>query len=132
MSTAITYLRTGRVKRASGVIVDRYSSTIMKVQPSHSGWGFIPVTIDEIEAGKEKPPIVPREKAAEAPEDLKPKKRERKPKPEPLPRWKQLVERVRVYEIDHHPEGWPGVQMKFLSELADELEAAQTIFQQKP
>ena len=75
---------------------------------------------EEIEAGKDKPAYVPRPKP-DAPD--KPK-RVRKPKPPPVPRWKQLVERVRVFEVDHHPRGWPGVRMDFLTELANELEAA--------
>jgi hypothetical protein len=126
----ITYLRAGRHVRATGTIIRRYHSNgAMKVKPTREGWGIILVTAEEIEAGKEKPPIQPREKPTTPPE--KPK-RERKPKPAPLPRWKKLVERVRLYEVNHHPEGWPGVQMKFLSEMADELEAAQNLFQSKP
>lgn len=131
MSTPVTYLRKGRVKRGSGIIVDRYSSKIMKVQPAHSGWGFIPVTLEEIEAGREKPPIVPRGKPETTEEPQEKPKRERKPKAPPLPRWKQLVDRVRLYEADHAPNGRPACPMSFLTELADELEAAQTIFQQK-
>lgn len=35
----------------------------------------------------------------------------------------ELIARVREYEIDHEPSGWPEVQMKLLSAMADELEA---------
>lgn len=34
----------------------------------------------------------------------------------------RLVRRVREYELDHEPNGWPAVDMSFLSEMADELE----------
>lgn len=125
----ITYLRAGRHVRATGTIIRRYAGGAARVKPSREDWGIILVTPDEIEAGKEKPPIQPREKPATPSE--KPK-RERKPKPAPLPRWKELIERVRLYEVDHHPDGWPGVQMKFLSEMANQLEAAQNLFQSKP
>lgn len=125
MSTTILYLRKGRKVRATGRVLDR-NAGLTKVKPTREEWGAVWLTPDEIAAGKEKPPIIPRKPAA------KPIKRERKPKPAPLPRWKQLVERVRIFEVDHHPDGWPGIQMRFLTELADELEAAQTIFQQKP
>lgn len=33
-----------------------------------------------------------------------------------------IVERIRIYEIDHVPEGWPAIKMKQVSELADEIE----------
>jgi len=125
----ITYLRSGRHVRASGEVLHEYDGGAVKVKPSRPDWGIIVVTAAEIEAGKEKPPLAPREKPAS--EEPKPK-RERKPKPAPVPRWKQMVDRVRLYEADHHPEGWPGVQMKFLTEIADELEAAQNLFQSKP
>lgn len=35
----------------------------------------------------------------------------------------RLVRRVREYEIDHEPEGWPAVQMQFVSDLAETLDA---------
>ncbi|MEY3895581.1 MAG: hypothetical protein RLZZ214_1100 [Verrucomicrobiota bacterium] len=125
----ITYLRTGRSIRGTGSAIWKSPDGVIKIKPARDGWGCILVTPEEIEAGKEKPAIRHREKL-ETPAE-KPK-RERKPKPAPLPRWKELVERVRLFELDHVPDGWPGVQMRFLSELADELEAAQTIFQAKP
>ena len=34
----------------------------------------------------------------------------------------RLIRRVREYEIDHSPDGWPAVEMGFLSELANALE----------
>ena len=34
----------------------------------------------------------------------------------------RMVSRVRLYEVDHEPDGWPAVEMSFLSELADALE----------
>ena len=35
----------------------------------------------------------------------------------------ELIARVREYAIDHEPSGWPAVQMRLLSAMADELEA---------
>jgi hypothetical protein len=122
----ITYLRTGRHKRASGKVVDLGPKQTVKVKPDHLDWKHVWLTPDEIAAGREKPPIQPREKPATPSE--KPK-RERKPKAAPVPRWRELVDRVRLYEVDHVPDGWPACKMSFLTELADELEAAQTIFQ---
>lgn len=34
----------------------------------------------------------------------------------------ELVSLVRFYEQDHGPDGWPAVQMKLLTELANEIE----------
>ena len=36
----------------------------------------------------------------------------------------QLIDRVKIYEIDHDPEGWPAVKMEFISELANRLRLA--------
>jgi hypothetical protein len=118
----ITYLRASRVLRSSGVVIERNEDNRMtKVMPTRPGWGAIWVTEDEIAAGKEKPPLRPRQKQvkpATAP------KRTRQPKLTPPPAWAQLVARVRTFEIDHTPKGWPAVQMEFLTDLADELEKA--------
>jgi hypothetical protein len=35
----------------------------------------------------------------------------------------KFVERVRIYEKDHKPEGYPTVEMSFLSSMADHIEA---------
>ena len=35
---------------------------------------------------------------------------------------KELVERVRIFEIDHKPNGFPAAEMSFLSALADEID----------
>lgn len=126
MSVTITYLRAGRQMRASGTVIEKDEDTRMtKVKPSRADWGMIWITAEEFAAGQEKPPIRPREKK-DGPE--KPKRVIRKPKPQLLPRWKQLVEQVRIMEIDHAPDGWPGVKMQTLTELADELEAAHSNF----
>jgi hypothetical protein len=122
----IHYLRTGRKLRATGTVLDRGENGMLKVKPTRDSWGSVWLTAAEIEAGKGKAPQTPR-KAAEA----KPK-REKKPKPAPVPRWRQLVQEVRTMEIDHQPEGRPRVTMKFLTELANELEASQSLFQSKP
>ena len=121
----IAYLRRGRTKRAFGTILDRNAQGLTKVKPSRDDWKAIWLTPDEVSAGASKAPRKPREAQKEA---VPAKKRERKPKPVPVPRWKQLVERVRIYEVDHHPEGWPSVQMKTLTALADELESAYGLF----
>lgn len=34
----------------------------------------------------------------------------------------ELVRRVRVYEQDHSPDGYPAVKMSFLTEMADLIE----------
>lgn len=119
----IIYLRKGRVKRACGTIIDTGPNQAVKVKPTRDSWGMVWLTKAEVEAGREKPPYEPKESKTDKP------KRERKPKAIPLPRWKQLVDQVRVMEIDHHPDGWPAVKMGFISELADSIEAAQTLFQ---
>jgi hypothetical protein len=33
-----------------------------------------------------------------------------------------LVEEMRGFEIDHEPDGWPGVRMRQVSALCDEVE----------
>jgi len=124
--TIITYLRTGRHIRGTGKIIWTAEDGIVKVKPTREDWGCVLITPEEIAAGKEKPPIQPRQTPAKPSE--KPK-REKVAKPAPLPYWRELVERVRLYEVDHVPEGWPCVKMKFLTEMADELEAAHNLFQ---
>jgi hypothetical protein len=119
----VSYLRKGRKLRASGSVMDRGPSGTVKVKPARDSWGCVWLSPEEIEAGKEKPAYQAREKSEAAPI-----KRERKPKPIPLPRWKELVNRVRTFEVDHHPSGWPAVKMGFLTEIADELEKAQGLF----
>lgn len=126
MSATITYLRAGRQMRATGTVIEQDDNRRMKkVKPARADWGIIWITEEEFAAGQEKPPIRPREKK-DGPE--KPKRVTRKPKAQPLPKWKQLVDQVRVMEIDHVPEGWPAVKMRFISELADEIEAAHADF----
>ena len=128
MNPTICYLRKGRKIRASGEIIETDPSGMVKAKPARKDWGHVWLTREEIEAGKEKPTYQPREKR----ETSEKPKRVRKLKPAPVPRWKQLVEEVRIMEIDHTPEGWPAVRMRFISELADELEAAQGLFNAKP
>lgn len=38
----------------------------------------------------------------------------------------KLIERVRVYEQDHAPDGWPAIKMRDVSTLADAIEALQS------
>jgi hypothetical protein len=37
----------------------------------------------------------------------------------------ELIERVRLYEQDHAPDGWPAIKMRDVSALADAIEAQQ-------
>jgi len=37
-----------------------------------------------------------------------------------------LIERMRSFELDHEPHGWPAVQMRDISALCDRLEQAET------
>jgi DNA repair exonuclease SbcCD ATPase subunit len=37
----------------------------------------------------------------------------------------ELIERVRLYEQDHAPDGWPAIKMHDVSALADAIEALQ-------
>ena len=120
--TNITYLRIGRHKRASGKIVDFGPKQTVKVKPDHLDWKHVWITPKEIDAGKEKPPIQPREKPAS--DEPKPK-RERKQKSPPIPRWRELIEQVKIAETFSDQ----FISIKLARDLADELEAAQTIFQ---
>lgn len=118
----VTYLRAGRIKRGSGTVAD--TDPIMrtvKTLPEHAGWKAVWVSLQEIADGQEKGPVRKREKKEDAP---KRKPKPRAPKPPTEPEWKKLVDRVRVFEIDHAPNGWPAVQMETLTRLADELEDA--------
>lgn len=38
---------------------------------------------------------------------------------------KELIERMRGFEIDHDPDGWPGIRMREVSALCDALEKAE-------
>jgi len=38
------------------------------------------------------------------------------------PSGSQLIEMVRILEIDHGPDGWPAIKMKHVSALADYME----------
>lgn len=122
MSAPITYLRAGRMMRATGTVLEVHQDRRMtKVKPTRDGWGIVWLTEQEIEAGKEKPPIRPREKRTD--EQPKPK-RIRTPKPQPLTRWQQLVEHVRKCQS----LGALYMDIADGVALADELEAAQTLF----
>lgn len=120
----ITYLRTGRTLRASGKVVVRYSNGSVKIKPVRDDWRHVVVTKAEIDAGTMRPPPVARKKS----EGVKPK-RETKPKPVHVPRWKQLVDESRQIQNDHSASYYPQVKMSFLKEITDLLEASQTLFQ---
>lgn len=119
----ITYLRQGRVKRATGTKIDE-SHGHLKIKPARADWAAIWVSPEEVAAGSEKPAPRPR-KPSDKP---KSEKRPRAPKPEPVPRWKQLVDQARAANADSRL--FPGITMNFVMELADELERAQTMFRQ--
>ena len=35
----------------------------------------------------------------------------------------ELIERLRSFEIDHEPDGWPGVRMRQISAMCDAIES---------
>ena len=37
--------------------------------------------------------------------------------------YKELIERLRSFEIDHEPDGWPGVRMRQISAMCDAIES---------
>jgi hypothetical protein len=37
----------------------------------------------------------------------------------------EFIERVRMLELDHEPNGWPAIQMRDLSAAAEEIERLQ-------
>lgn len=114
----ISYLRNGRQLRATGAIIEFDANRRMtKVKPLRADWGIVWLTEEEIERGKDKPAPTPR-KAPQEPRQRKP----RQPKPAPKPLWQQQVERVRMFEADIAPDGWPAVTMSFISAMAEELE----------
>jgi len=117
----ITYLRQGRKLRATGTVVSILHGA-MKVKPSRDSWGHVWVTPEEVAAGAVKPPVKHREKNPDAPVIHR---RKRDPKPIPVPRWKQLVEKVRA---DTRKQiacfGCLDPQSEISEALADELESA--------
>lgn len=119
---AVTYLRKGRKLRASGVIVHRARvDGLFKVKPDREDWGHIWITDEEIAAGQGKPiPRAKREKPAEQPK----RQRKTKPKAARMPRWREMIAEVRMLELDPIPDALRCIKFSFVSELANELEAA--------
>lgn len=39
----------------------------------------------------------------------------------------ELIERMRVLECDHDPDGWPAVRMRDISAMRDEIERLRAI-----
>lgn len=37
--------------------------------------------------------------------------------------YQELIERLRSFEIDHDPDGWPGVRMRQISAMCDAVES---------
>ena len=37
--------------------------------------------------------------------------------------YQELIERLRSFEIDHDPDGWPGVRMRQISAMCDAIES---------
>ena len=37
--------------------------------------------------------------------------------------YRELIERLRSFEIDHEPDGWPGVRMRQISAMCDSIES---------
>lgn len=42
----------------------------------------------------------------------------------------ELIERMRVFEADHEPDGWPAIRMREVSALCDSLLAQQVCIEQ--
>lgn len=40
-----------------------------------------------------------------------------------------IVKRMRGFESDHTPDGWPAIRMREVSELCDRVEAAETLIE---
>ena len=43
---------------------------------------------------------------------------------------KSELARLRGFEIDHEPDGWPGIRMREVSALCDEVERLQSAMRQ--
>ena len=37
--------------------------------------------------------------------------------------YKELIERLRSFEIDHDPKGWPAIQMRDISAMCDAIKS---------
>ena len=37
--------------------------------------------------------------------------------------YQELIERMRAFEIDHEPNGWPAIQMRDISAMCDAIES---------
>ncbi len=119
----ITYLRAGRQRRSTGTMCGA-NSLGQWVKPAHIGWKRVLVTKEEVAAGAKQPPYTPRQKNAESPEK---EKRERKPKPPVVPRWKLLVDSLRLFRFPSSDgRKTAEVQIDLLLTIADELESAHT------
>ena len=117
MDPHVSYLRTGRKKRASGKVAGIDSRTgLTWVKPDRADWKHVHVTDEEIAAGRQKPEYHRREKREDEP---KAPRKARAPKAPPEPRWKTLVDRF--HEQRHKSE---PVSMEFATLLVEELEAA--------
>lgn len=42
----------------------------------------------------------------------------------------ELIQRLRVFEIDHEPEGWPAIRMSQISELCDHADTLTELLRQ--
>lgn len=96
---------------------------MLKVKPSRGNWSSIWITQEELEAGKEMPALVPREKRAE------PKPRERKPKPTPPPLSVQLVTNARGFLVRYGDDRFMREPCELIRQMADEIERGQNLFQ---
>lgn len=120
---AVVYLRRGRSKRNTGtVLVAKDSMGNIKAKPLQARWKAVWLSPEEVAGGSGKPI-----RKAQPAKKAMPERKAIPPKQEPTPRWKTLVARVHTYEADHEPDGWPAVNTKLLSELADEIEALQAV-----
>lgn len=122
----VTYLRSGRVVRGTGTVVDRRPGAV-KVKPDRPDWRHVWITDAEIDAGREKPGIQKREpRATDAP------KKERKPKAVPVPAWKAAIEDANAFLKTYEFDTWLNEPKRLIRRLVSELEQSRTLFQSCP
>lgn len=119
MDPHVSYLRTGRKKRASGKVVGIDSRTgLTKVKPARDDWKHIHVTDDEIAAGREKPPVKPRKKDEFGPVKPRGPRKKKEPVYKPMKDWEFLVSCLRqAFDAGNK-------QVHLFNDAADEIERA--------
>lgn len=87
MIEELSYLRYGRKIRGRGTKIDASSCGMIKVRPIRPDWRPVWISAEELAAGSEKPPMIPRK------QNDKPRKSE-SPKPKPLPAWRKSLNKI--------------------------------------